>query len=125
MNALLKLTRNYRYRNLYTLVRRLIERGIDVNATSPDSFNALHNVCAYYEHDNLPDLILLLKASLVDLEAETKEGHTALSLAVSEMQSNINWKFDRVVEILLSNDEEFQKLMQASFSTALLFISQN
>ncbi len=78
MNALLKLSRNYGYENLIKLVQPLIERGIDVSATDPNGWNALHNLCRFYGHENeLIDLIKLLKENNIDMEVTTNEGYHA------------------------------------------------
>ncbi len=111
MNPLLKLTRNYRHQNLIHLVRLLLQRGVDANATGLDTFNALHNLCAYYEQRDLPDLIQLLKVCRIDLEAKTKYGQTALSLAAFERPTKMSWSHRGVVATL-SKDVEFLKLVK-------------
>ena len=73
MNALLKLSRNYGYDNLIELVPPLLKSGIDVNATDPDGWNALHYLCSYYKRNTLTYLIRVIKLSNINFEAETKE----------------------------------------------------
>ena len=85
MNALLILTRHYGHEDLIQLVRSLIERGIDINATYPNDWNAFHNLCASNSRNkNFPDLILLVEESNIDMKVMTKEGYTAFSLKALE-----------------------------------------
>ena len=93
MNPLLKLTRHYGHDDLIQLVRLLIERDIDINATDPNGWNAFHNLCASNSHNkNFSDLILLLEESNIDMKAKTKEGYTAFSLTVLKNPNYMTWK---------------------------------
>ncbi len=108
MNALLKLTRNYGHKNLIKLVRPLIKRGIDVNATDNNGWNALHNLCRYYEHENLLiKMIRLLEENNIDIEAETNEGYSAYHLAVFVNPATTFISFE-ITKILIKEEHFFE-----------------
>lgn len=120
MSALLKLTRNYRHKNLIKLVRLLIQRGVDVNATDHDDWNALHNLCRYYEHENLLiKLIGLLEENKIDMKAETNEGFTAYQLAV--FVNPVPFILDEIPKILIKERDSILEVAKVRNQKMFLY----
>jgi len=93
---------------LLSFIGYLIEQGIDINATDPDGWNALHNVCARYDNENLPAVIMLLRECNIDLEAKTNEGYTALYLAAFKTPTCLRFRHSGFVEFLSKDDGFFE-----------------
>ena len=54
------------------------DESVDVNVKSPEKLKPLLQLCSYYPHNNLIDLVRLLIKRGVDVNARTPEGFTVL-----------------------------------------------
>jgi len=91
--------------SLLALTELLIAKKVDLNARNERGWTPLHHLCRYYRHDDLLDVIVLLKARGVNLTAETKEGHSA-----SYLLKAVYWyppkDRDKIIEILPEDKNE-------------------
>ncbi len=107
------------------LVRLLIERGANVNATDGDGldggWNALHYLCRYYNGENLKELAEALMTAGVDVNAKTRSGFNALHLLCCYQTCA---QLEDVIQLFLIHKIDVNAKTNKGF-TALHFLCRN
>jgi ankyrin repeat protein len=62
------------------MVQLLADKGIDINWTNKDVWNALHLACKYYQNRKLFDIFRLYIDQKIEVHCKTSEGDDALHL---------------------------------------------
>ena len=82
------------WKPLQVLYRLIIDKNIDVNATTSYGWNALHLVSSHYKENSLIEIIRLLIDNKVEVNAKTPDGLSALLLVCC------HYRHDNLIDII-------------------------